>query len=695
MVLGEGYNHPTIPTTVRDWLIGIDVGGTFTDGVLVRPGAQPLDAKSLTDQGDPMSGLRGCLDRLAAAAGTERAGLLGRTAKLAYGTTHARNLVVEGKGAPAGFITTRGFRDTLVIAGIGRDRIGQDLTASRAPSLIPRRRIHEVRERVDAAGREVAPLHPEDVRTAIAALEAEGVEAVGVCLLWSFRDASHEQQVAQMLRDHDGWFVTVSSDVAPFMGEYERSATTALNAILGPPLRRHLSTLERELRSDGLAVPLLVMQSSGGLLPVADAARTPVALIASGPAGGVLAAKLLADALGIANAIAVDMGGTTFDVSLISDGAFASGERTQLAGQELFLPAIDIHSIGAGGGSVGWIDHGTRLKVGPRSAGADPGPACYGRGGTQATVTDADVALGRINSDGLAGGRIALDATAARRALEDLGRPLGMDARATAEGMTLIVDAAMADAIRLMTVRRGLDPADYVLFAFGGAGALHAAALARELGISRVVVPALAAVLSAYGIVASDVLHVLAVSEARDVDDAAAIAAAYARLERDAKRMLDEDAIADDQRVLRRSAQLRFRGQLHAVGIGVEPGPPDPARMRRDFLREYERLYGAGTASPQAGVEAITLRVDAVGRTHRPSLEQRNASPRAAVPIGERSVWHDGAAVRAARFDGAALAAGETLTGPAVVDSSGSTVWVPPGARAQVDGLGDLVLEVT
>ncbi|MBU6422791.1 MAG: hydantoinase/oxoprolinase family protein, partial [Chloroflexi bacterium] len=306
---------------MRGWLVGIDVGGTFTDGVLVRPGEPTLDAKALTDQRDPMSGLRACLDRLAEAAGTDRRGLLARTAKLAYGTTHAVNLVVQGQGARAGFITTRGFRDTLVIAGIGRDRIGQDLTASRAPSLVPRRLIHEVRERVDVAGREVAPLRVEDVRTAMAALEAEGVEAVGVCLLWSFRDATHERAVGELLREHDGWFVTLSSDVAPFMGEYERSATTALNATLGPPLERHLSTIDRELTSDGLAVPLLIMQSSGGLLPVHDAARVPVSLIASGPAGGVLAAKLLADALGTPNVIAIDMGGTTFDVSLITDGA--------------------------------------------------------------------------------------------------------------------------------------------------------------------------------------------------------------------------------------------------------------------------------------------------------------------------------------------------------------------------------------
>jgi N-methylhydantoinase A len=269
-----------------------------------------------------------------------------------------------------------------------------------------------------------------------------------------------------------------------------------------------------------------------------------------------------------------------------------------------------------------------------------------------------------------------------------------MDARATAAGMVEIVDAAMADAIRLMTVKRGLDPADYVLFAFGGAGALHAAALAKDLGISRVVIPALASVLSAYGIVASDLLHVVSVTEAREVDDAGAIAATYERLEREAHRLLDEDAIATERRVLRRSAQLRFRGQLHAVAVDVESGTIDTARMRRDFLREYERLYGAGTASPQAGIEAITLRIDAIGRTHRPALDPEATASRAATGIGDREVWHEGASMRAARYDGLALRPGDELRGPAVVDQPDSTTWVPPGVRAHVDGLRDLVLEI-
>ncbi len=683
--------------TNRDWLIGIDVGGTFTDGVLVRPGRDALAVKTLTDHADPVAGLRACLDRMAAGAGADRAALLRSTAKLAYGTTQAANLVVEGRGAKAGFITTKGFRDTLVMAGIGRERIGLDLRASRAPSLIPRERIHEVRERVDVEGREVAPLHADDVRTAIAALEAEGVEAVGVCLLWSFRDGAHERAVAQALRDHDGWYVTISSEVAPLLGEYERSATTALNAILGPPLHAHLAGVERDLRDQGLATPLLVMRSSGGLVPAADAARTPVSLIASGPAGGVLASALIAGAIGERNVICVDMGGTTFDVSLITDGVYATTDRARHAGQDLFVQAIDIHSIGAGGGSVGWIDHGTRLKVGPESARSDPGPACYGRGGTRATVTDANLELGRIDPSGLAGGSVALDAAAARRALAGLGAPLRMDAGETAEGMVAIVDAAMSDAIRAQTIQRGLDPADYVLFAFGGAGSLHAAALARDLGIRRVVVPALATVLSAYGIVASDLLHVLAVTEARSLDDHAAIAATYARLEREGTRLLDEEDVAAASRTFRRWAEIRFRGQRHAVRVAVDGGAVDAAladRMRTDFLREYERLYGVGTSSPGAGMEAVTLRVDAIGRTPRPPLAEERAPSRDARRAGTRAVRHSGHALDVAVYR-APLAPGDRLAGPALVDFPGNTIWVPPDARAFVDGWRNVVVEVS
>ncbi len=686
----------TVPTA-RDWLVGVDVGGTFTDGVLVGAAMEPIAAKTPSHPHDPVGGLRACLDRLAQAAGTDRSRLLGRTAKLAYGTTLATNLLVEGRTARTGFLTTRGFRDTLPIAGIGRERIGMDLTSSRPPSAVPRRLIHEVSERVDARGKELAPVRADDVRAAIAALEAEGVEAVGICLLWSFRDPSHEEQVAELVRAHDGWFVTASHEIAPLMGEYERSATTALNASLGPPVRAHLAALQDALRAEGLAVPLLVMQSSGGVARVDDAARRPVTLLGSGPAGGVLASKLLADALGLRELICTDMGGTTFDVSLITDGEFATRDRSRYAGQDAFITSIDITSIGAGGGSVGWIEAGTRLKVGPRSAGAEPGPACYGRGGTEATVTDADLILGRIDPAGLAGGSVRLHGAAASRALETLGAPLGLSARETAEGMVAIVDAAMADAIRVQTVRQGLDPADYALISFGGAGPLHAVALARELGIGRVIVPALAPVLSAYGVVASDIKHVLAVSEARALTSHRAIAAGYARLESEGQRLLAADGVTAASATLARSAQIRFRGQMHSVDVAVPAGQIDEtftSALGAAFVRQYERLFGLGTSSAGAGMEVTTLRVDAIGRVERPQLAARVDASRAhaAVAGGARAVWYEGRALDAARY--VDPRPGASFAGPAVVDSAGTTTWVPPGVSARVDGLGDLVLEV-
>ena len=685
--------------TNRDWLVGIDVGGTFTDGVLVRPDAEPLAVKSPTRVDDPVAGLLGCVDRLAERAGCDRGDLLRRTAKFGYGTTQAANMIVEGTGARTGFITTRGFRDTLVIAGIGRDRIGPDLTARRAESLVPRHLIHEVSERVDVHGNEVTPLDVADVRAAMRALEAEGVEAVGICLLWSFRDDAHERRVAELIRAETGWFVSVSSECAPLIGEYERSATTALNARLGPPVRDHLLAVGERLAGDGLAARPLVMTSAGGLLTLPDAAARPVALLSSGPAGGVLACRMLAEAMGAENVICADMGGTTFDVSLITDGEPTRQDRGVYAGQEIITSAIDIVSVGAGGGSVAWAERGTRLKVGPRSAGAFPGPACYGRGGTLATVTDANLLLGHINPTGMTGSGLTLDAGAARGVLANLGAELGLDAEATAAGVLDVVDAAMADAIHGQTIARGLDPRDYTLFAFGGGGALHAATIARELGVRRVVVPALAPVFSAYGVVASDIQHLLARSVPVPIDapDAyAEIAGAVAELERTGERNLDLDGVPADRRGLTRSGTLRFKGQLHAVEVPLPAGELDEAalaQVAKDFVARYERLFGAGTSSPGAGIELVTLTVRATGATDRPIRRPVNAPRVRGVPDARRPAWSGRAFVPAALYAGP-LAPGTAFDGPAVVDQPGGTVWVPPDVSAEVDATGNLIMEV-
>ncbi len=683
-------------TQTRDWLIGVDVGGTFTDGVLLRPGYPPIIVKTPTNVADPVAGLMDCLDALAESVSISKSELLERTVKLGYGTTQAANLIVEGKGAKVGFITTRGFKDTLVIAEIGRERIGMDLTASRAPSLVPRSRIYEVRERVDAQGKELAPVNLDDVKAAMDALAADGVEAVGLCFLWSFLNNQHELAVADALKSYSNWFVSVSHEVAPLLGEYKRSATTALNARLGPLVQQHLLSVGRSLKQEGLEAPPLVMTSAGGLLTMEDAASKPVTLLSSGPAGGVLASKLLSERMGLQNVLCADMGGTTFDVSLITEGELAQSERAEYAGQEIFTEAIDIVSIGAGGGSIGWVDHGLRLKVGPGSAGSDPGPACYGHGGRHATVTDANCQLGRLNPKGLAGGRLHLDTEAAKEVLTELGKEVGLGPEETAEGIISIVDAAMSDAIRSQTVAKGLDPREYALFAYGGAAPLHAASIASDLGIKKVVVPLLAPVFSAYGIVASNIQHVLSRSRVVPVTDAETIASVFSELEASGIAALESDAVPESSRMLVRAAQLRFKGQMHAVNVSVPSGPITAESLEQlgaKFVETYERLFGLGTSSASAGIEIVTLRVYAIGITTVPQLDEAEAAECDGVPTGSRRVWFRGSSIEVPTYVGP-LEPGTRISGPALLDYPGQTTWVPVNTTAVVDPYQSLVMTV-
>jgi len=678
----------------RSWMIGVDVGGTFTDGVLIRPGTETLATKTPTNTADPVAGLLASLDAIADGAGVARSELLAKTAKLAYGTTQAANMVVEGVGAHTAFLTTAGFKDTLTIAGIGRDRIGQDLTASRAPSLIRRRDTEEVAERIDASGRVLAELDEDAVRALAAGLKDRGYESVGICFLWSFVNDEHEAKAAEIFRAAGDWFVTASSECAPVMGEYERSATTALNARLGPPVRKHLNAVDAELVKEGLSSRPLIMTSAGGLLSLADAAESPVSLLSSGPAGGVLAAKALAAQMGLANIITGDMGGTTFDVSLITDGEISRSDRTLLIGQEIATAAVDIVSVGAGGGSIAWVERGTRLKVGPRSAGAVPGPACYGRGGERPTTTDANLLLGRINGDGGAKGSLSLDRGAAEKAMRTVADELGVSAEEAAVGVLAIVDAAMADAIRAQTVARGLDPREYSYFAFGGGGALHAASIASELSIEHVVIPQLGPVFSAYGIVSSDIQHVLTRSVPTAIEDVATLRAVVEELEAQGERNLDEDSVPGEKRAFRRTMKLRFRGQLHSVDVALGDGVVDEVLMktaREDFIERYESLFGAGTSSPDAGIEAVTISVHAIGLMDRPDQAVLDVVDHQPEPVGRRRTWTGSEFAEVDRYVGP-LAPGVQIAGPALVDLPGTSLWVPARARVEVDSNGSLNL---
>lgn len=685
--------NPAEERPSRSWMIGVDVGGTFTDGVLLRPGRDPLVSKTLTNSSDPVAGLVSALDAMAKSASTDRAELLHRTGKLAYGTTQAANMVVEGVGAHTAFLTTAGFKDTLTIAGIGRDRIGQDLTLSRAPSLMRRRDTEEVAERIDSEGRVLAPLDEDAVRELAAELTSRGYESIGICFLWSFVNDEHEAKTAEILREAGDWFVTASSECAPVLGEYERSATTALNARLGPPVRRHLNAVNDELVRGGLAARPLIMSSAGGLLSLVDAAESPVSLLSSGPAGGVLAAKALAARMGLANVITGDMGGTTFDVSLITDGELSRSDRTMLIGQELATAAVDIVSVGAGGGSIAWVERGTRLKVGPRSAGAEPGPACYGRGGELPTTTDANLILGRIDGSG-GNGSLDLDVDAAAAALRTVADELGVSAVDAAVGVLAIVDASMADAIRAQTVSRGLDPREYTYFAFGGGGALHAASIAAELDIGHVVIPQLGPVFSAYGIVESDIQHVLTRSVPTGIEDVRSLRAAIEELERTGADNLAQDSVQAGRRRFSRSMKLRFRGQLHSVDVELRDGTVTDellATASRDFIAKYETLFGAGTASPDAGVEVVTVSVHAVGVMDRAQEEHVVPIAHTPQPTGTRETWTGAEMAAVDRYHGP-LAPGAHISGPALIDLPGTSLWAPGGSFVDVDANGSLNL---
>lgn len=681
--------------------VGVDVGGTFTDGVVVDDAGRVRVVKTPSVPGDPSRGFLDCLRRAGAAHGLALPDFLARVEKLAYGTTLAANLIVEGKGARAGLITTRGFKDTLPIARIGREYLGIDLQVERPPALIPRWMIAEVTERVDSQGAVVTPLQLAEVGPALDDLASHGLGALAIALLWSFRNAAHEEAVAgEVARLRPDLYLSLSSQVAPISGEYERTATAVMNALLGPPLRGHLEGLAQRLAGEGFRGALLLMQSTGGATPVEDAALTPVTLINSGPAGGLLATAFFGRMLGLKNLIAVDMGGTTFDASLITEGQVPTRAQSRVAGHNIYVPMLEIQSIGAGGGSIAWIDAGSRLKVGPRSAGADPGPACYPAGGDEPTVTDADLLLGRLNPGNFVGGELLLSVERARAAMEErIARPLGMTALEAARGIATIVDANMADALRRITLQKGHDPRDFTLVAFGGAGPTHAAALARDLGIRRIIVAPMATAQSAFGVVAADIAHSFWVSDVFDFADAARVNAHLAALEARGHALLEREGIPAERRRMVRWAEVRYRGQAHQVMVPVPAGDLDGSaveQVRAAFEERYEALYGRDSGYREAGVELVNLRVDAVGLTRQPAITPEPVGPSdpSSARRDRRFVYLGGPDLEEAEvYVGESLRSGHVLSGPAVVEYVATTVLINAGQRASVDPYLNLIIE--
>ncbi|MDR7482795.1 MAG: hydantoinase/oxoprolinase family protein [Armatimonadota bacterium] len=690
------------------FVVGVDVGGTFTDvAVLDVQGGHTVTAKALSRPDDLTTSVVEALEMAAATLGVSLERLLARTVRFSHATTRTSNALLTFSGSRVGLLTTRGFEDTLLIMrGIGRvaglslaERRHPRATA-KPPLLVDETRIRGVRERVDARGRIVTPLDVDHARAQIVDLLQEGVEAFAVCLLWAFANPCHEQAIAALIGElAPQAHISLSHQVAPLRGEYERTATTVVNAYVASALEHYLRRLTRRLRDAGLRAPLLVIQANGGATSVDRV--VPVQTIESGPAAGVAAAQAVARATGHQRVIATDVGGTTFKVGVLTGGKWATTRETVIGQYSLWLPMVDVVSIGAGGGSVAWVDD-TRLRVGPRSAGAVPGPACYGRGGTEPTVTDADVVLGYIGPDTFWGGRMRLDTAAARRALaEHVAVSLfDGDVVRAAAGIREVIDHQMADLIRKVTIERGYDPREFVLFAYGGMGPVHGNAYARAAGIARVVVPGGASVLSAVGGARSDILHTQATSDLLLVPaDPSRLKSHFRRMEAEAAAMFEAEGIPPERRTFSRWLEMRYRRQLHAIRVDISTRALDDGQtdaVVAEFERRYAALYGAAAAFREAGIEVVTAGLDAWGHVESlplPVVPTGGSDPSAALK-GHRSVYclRRRRWVEAPVYDGERVSAGNRVLGLALVEYPHTTVVVEDGTEAVVDAFGNMVL---
>jgi N-methylhydantoinase A len=674
--------------------LGVDVGGTFTDLALWDEATRRLAILKLPSvPEDPargiLAGMRALIERENVAPSALEF--------IAHGTTVATNALLEGKGARTALITTRGFRDLLEIARQKRPHL-YDLQADKPAPLVPRDRRLEVRERLLADGAVREALQDDDIAEALAALDREAPEAVAICFLYSFLDATHERRVADALRGRRPQaYVSLSSEVSPEFREYERLSTTVLNAYLGPLISRYLERFEAAVR--GMHVPRApyINQSNGGILSVATAARHPVRTLLSGPSAGVMGAAWAARRAGFDALITFDMGGTSTDVARVEGGQpIAAAERT-VAGYPVRIPSLEIETVGAGGGSIAWVDSGGALKVGPESAGAHPGPACYGRGGSHPTVTDANVLLGRLSPRHLLDGQMTLRPELSERAIVSLGDRLGLTAVQAARGVLSVVQANMLAAIRLVSVRKGYDPRAYTMVAFGGAGPLHAAALARDLEIRRLLVPAAPGILCALGLLVEPLRLDLVRTRVTALDalteaDAERI---FTELTAEAERWLVQEGVAPARRRLVRAFDMRYAGQNFELTIAAPPGPLAQATLVAAFMREHERVYGYAAADEP--VQIVAFRLTALGEPEplaAPRLPAATAPAASEACEGERAVYFEDAGefVATPIYRRERLRAGHRIDGPAVVEQMDATTVVLPGQAAFVDEWGNLLL---
>jgi N-methylhydantoinase A len=679
------------------WRIGVDVGGTFTDLVAIDGAGVVFAHKSPTTPADPAQGVLNAIEDAAARLAMTAADFLGSCEHLIHGSTIATNILLEDTGAKVGLIVTEGFRDTLEVRR-GYRPDPWDHRKSWCDVIVPRHRRVSVSERVDKNGEIVRPLEPDSVRRALATFQEQDVQAVAVCMINSYLNPTNEQACREIIQNgKPDIYVTCSAELAPVQGEYERSSTVAVNAYLAPKVVPYLEGLEKELKARGLKQKLLLVQSNGGVLSFDQVRQKPCSLALSGPAAGVGALRMTSDTGSLGDLIAIEVGGTSCDVTLIKDGRVAELESLTLDERHIALPSVEIHTIGAGGGTIAGVDGVGMLFAGPRGAGANPGLACYGLGGENPTVTDAQMVLGHLKPGPYANNSITLDDRLAKQAIRDkVANPIGVTTESASTGIIRLVEQNMRHAVEKLSFERGLDPREFMLVGAGGAGALHVAAVARSLGCRRAFVPKLAGVFCAFGMCNSDVRHDFVRSfnartggiKPSDVNDA------FAALERDGAKTLADEGFDPHQMQFDRVTEIRYAGQGSALRIPIDGDLETWEGVRSSFEQQYDLLFGH--IQPGGEIEIANIHVAAIGNLNPLKIEPQPLAKTEPHYAAIRDIYVDErhGKVSAKIFFGDQLGSGHVITGPAIIEENTTTVLIGPNDRARVDAFGNYLLEI-
>ncbi|TSE15025.1 hydantoinase/oxoprolinase family protein [Arthrobacter sp. KBS0703] len=678
--------------------VGIDVGGTFTDAVALKDGVA-YRAKAFSTK-DVTSGILAAVEVLRERLGMGEADFFQSVDRFVLGNTIVTNAVDEEKYASVALFTTAGFRDTLRIARSARTDERDPHKMLMPPEVVNRRNIFEIAERIDAHGSVILQLEESEIKSAVDAALSAGAEAIAVCFLWSFRNSAHEQAVGDyLMANHPDLPFTLSSSLTPVYREYERMVTTALDAAVKPLVATHFQHLADELRDRGLRTPVQIMQVHGGFLSVDETQKAPISMFNSGPVGGVTGARLLGKQLGRTKVLTADMGGTSLDAAAIMDGELRLLARAEIGGLPTSLTAVDIETIGAGGGSLAWIDGRGLLRVGPHSAGSKPGPACYGAGGERPAVTDAALVLGLINPDYYLGGSVQLYEDLARRAIDEhVAKPLGISVDEAAQGIYRLASSQMSNALRKITVNRGHDPREFTLVGFGGACGLFAASLAKDIGVTEVVIPRNAAVFSAYGLMHADsVFSAVRTSPWTMQQPAKLLNEEFAGLERRAEEWFASEGIPADHREVYREADMKFVGQIFEVTTKLKGGTfteSDKDDLRAQFIADYEAEFGAGTAWTETDILLVNSRVRAVGRSDVQLTTSVAGASDEKHAMTRRTALEPSAGTRTDIDIHRGFGALGRAEGPCLLEEPDTTIFVPSGGSVELTDEGHFLLRL-